>query len=81
MTEEQVRIGGVYRYILYASRTGELLVDCVVEVVKLLSDEACRFKILAVLKDDSGNGYYRYIHATGKETNGSYKYMEAIKDE
>lgn len=79
MTKEQVKVGGVYRYILYASKTNELLVDCLVEVTQHLSEEACRFKVLVVFKDDSGNGYYIYIHKTGKEVNGSYKYLKEVE--
>ena len=80
MEKEQIKVGGRYRYRLHQSKTGELLVDCLVEVVKHLSDEACRFTVKEVYKDDSGNGYYTYIHRTGGEVNGSYKYLSKEVD-
>lgn len=79
MERNQVEIGKQYRYLLKSSKTGVILVDCIVEVVRHLSEEACRFKIVKVIKDDSGNGYYTYIHKTNKEENGSYKYLQEVE--
>ena len=79
MEKELVKVGGVYRYTLTATKSGKVVVDCIVEVTELLRDSrACRFKVLKVLIDDSGNKYYTYLYESKREENGSYKYLEEV---
>lgn len=78
MNDIKICIGSKYRYRLHQYSTGKLLVDCIVEIVKQLNENTCRFKVCQVLKDDSGNNYYTYICNSGKEENGSCKYLSEV---
>ena len=80
MKNVKISVGSKYRYRLHQSTTGKLLVDCIVEVVKQLNENVCRFKVLKVLKDDSGNNYYTYLCNAGKEENGSCKYLSEVNE-
>lgn len=53
----------------------------VVEIVKILNDErgVAEIKFLAVIKDDTGNGYFDYLLKTGKTMNASLQYLSKIK--
>lgn len=53
----------------------------VVEIVKILSDErgVAEIKFIAVIKDDTGNGFFKYLLETGLTMNASMKYLEKIE--
>lgn len=50
----------------------------VVEVVKKLSIDVIVVNFLQVFVDDSGNGYFDYLHRTEKTMNVSLKYLHKI---
>lgn len=53
----------------------------VVEIVKILSDErgVAEIKFIAVIKDDTGNGFFKYLLETGGTMNASMQYLEKIE--
>lgn len=53
----------------------------VVEIVKILNDErgVAEIKFIAVIKDDTGNGFFKYLLETGGTMNASMKYLEKIE--
>ena len=70
-------IGDQCEYIL-VNDFNEVLVHLKIEIVKFVNKDVRRFKIIEVLKDNSGNGYYQYIKKANKEENGSIKYMHKL---
>ena len=53
---------------------------CVVELIRFLDDErgVAEARFTEVIADDSGNGYFSYLHKTGKTMNVSLKYLHEI---
>ena len=53
----------------------------VVEIVKILNDErgVAEIKFIAVVRDDTGNGFFKYLLRTGGTMNASMQYLEKIE--
>lgn len=54
--------------------------DCTVEIVRILDNPRgiAEARFLAVLVDDSGNGYFSYLLKTGRTMKVSLKYLSKL---
>ena len=50
----------------------------VVEIVNILNEQkgVAEIKFLDVMVDDTGNGYFNYLHKTGQTMNASFQYLQ-----
>lgn len=50
----------------------------IVEIVKILNDKrgVAEIKFLDVIVDDTGNGFFGYLHRTGQTMNASFQYLQ-----
>lgn len=51
----------------------------IVEIVRLLDTSECAvIRVLKVIEDDSGNGYFCYLQRSGQTMNASLKYLQKL---
>ena len=51
----------------------------IVEIVRLLDTSECAvIRVLKVIEDDSGNGYFSYLQRSGQTMNASLKYLQKL---
>lgn len=54
----------------------------IVEIVRLLKTSvAAEIRVLTVINDDSGNGYFTYLQKTGETMNASLEYLKKLDPE
>lgn len=53
--------------------------EVIVEIVRLLStSEAAEIRVLKVIEDYSGNGYFHYLQRSGETMNASLQYLKKL---
>ena len=54
----------------------------VVEIVRIVNDTrgVAEVKFLEVIVDDTGNGFFEYLHRTGGTMNASFQYLQKRED-
>lgn len=53
----------------------------VVEIVEVLNDPrgVAEVRFLKVIEDDTGNGFFEYLHRTGRTMNASFQYLQKMQ--
>lgn len=76
MTNDTLKVGDICFY----SFGGENKSLAIVQIVRLLNDTrgVAEIKILKVIVDDTGNGFFDYLCETGKTMNASLKYLQNV---